>query len=389
MNKGKLQITKNKKGKFQVTLIRFNEKKGKDVPEVFSGVQMKDDIHNGKNVIVERDSENDRRILKIFLDNEDKLLIYSRDEGEVNKKLKKKDGKKGKRNSENKSKSKLKDSYNSSIVMIPNDSKKVLRGIGDVDNFNLKLNKFARHEIEDRKTKFKFFESKNYSIRPNFGEFENSKNIEILHKRQQGQISNLKLKEIKFEGDSQWRIIVGLGHESVYETNISLHHIYGIPYIPASSIKGLVRSTIIIEEFDSDEEAAFKDDGFVQIFGDTDHKGSFVYFDAFPLNIKPENVVVDIMNPHFGKYYNSKVEFPADYLNPVPIPFFALQDVNFLFRVGIHPSKNNIIEGNRDIEVKGKFENELPYDVIKKWLSKSLKEQGIGAKSSVGYGFFN
>ena len=44
-------------------------------------------------------------------------------------------------------------------------------------------------------------------------------------------------------------MVVGLGGESVYETSITLHHIYGIPYIPASSIKGVVRSWIITEVF--------------------------------------------------------------------------------------------------------------------------------------------
>ncbi|MGH8652505.1 MAG: type III-B CRISPR module RAMP protein Cmr6 [Gammaproteobacteria bacterium] len=35
------------------------------------------------------------------------------------------------------------------------------------------------------------------------------------------------------------RLIVGLGGENVLETGISLHHTYGVPIIPGSSLKGL------------------------------------------------------------------------------------------------------------------------------------------------------
>ncbi|MEO0253780.1 MAG: type III-B CRISPR module RAMP protein Cmr6, partial [candidate division WOR-3 bacterium] len=39
----------------------------------------------------------------------------------------------------------------------------------------------------------------------------------------------------------QSRLIVGLGSSHVLETSITLHHIYGVPYIPASALKGVCR----------------------------------------------------------------------------------------------------------------------------------------------------
>ncbi len=52
-------------------------------------------------------------------------------------------------------------------------------------------------------------------------------------------------------------MIVGLGNESVYDTSMTLHHMYGIPFIPASAIKGVIRSWIIAEMF-GDENASDK-----------------------------------------------------------------------------------------------------------------------------------
>ena len=116
-----------------------------------------------------------------------------------------------------------------------------------------------------------------------------------------------------------WRMAHGLGHENVYETAITLHHIYGIPYIPASSLKGVVRSWIITTAFEKNEvnqidlakaeQRALQDKTFCDIFGCDDksyyqeaRKGQVLFFDAFPLN--PPQIKVDVMNPHYGPYYN-------------------------------------------------------------------------------------
>jgi len=39
-----------------------------------------------------------------------------------------------------------------------------------------------------------------------------------------------------------WRLVVGLGLPSPLETGITLHHLYGIPYLPGSAIKGVTRN---------------------------------------------------------------------------------------------------------------------------------------------------
>ena len=44
------------------------------------------------------------------------------------------------------------------------------------------------------------------------------------------------------EAQVQWRLVVGLGLPSPLETGITLHHLYGIPYLPGSAIKGVTRA---------------------------------------------------------------------------------------------------------------------------------------------------
>ena len=175
---------------------------------------------------------------------------------------------------------------------------------------------------------------------------------------------------------------LGLGHENVYETGITLHHIYGIPYIPASSVKGVVRSWIIQEKFDNNEEKAFADNSdeskmMCDIFGCDEksyykeaRQGSITFFDAFPT--EAPTIEPDIMNPHYPEYYGKDNVPPTDYQNPVPIPFLTVKNTKFQFIIGSKKEPlNNYKIGENTIEI---------------WLKEALTHHGIGAKTAVGYG---
>jgi CRISPR-associated protein Cmr6 len=231
-----------------------------------------------------------------------------------------------------------------------------------------------------------------------------------------------------------WRLIVGLGGESVYETSITLHHIYGIPYIPASSIKGVVRSWIINTVFgDSESEVvpldekkfslvnaefrAFQNAEFCYAFGCpaefdkvifvnrkpktknvkgkdvyiskkqktnlaqrweknnkmfTGHIGKLIFLDAFPTT-EPK-IGVDIMNTHYPDYYSGDKP-PTDTQNPIPIMFLTVAKTNFQFIIGT--KENSLL----DYKINGRS--------IDEWLKEALSVHGIGAKTAVGYGRMN
>lgn len=221
------------------------------------------------------------------------------------------------------------------------------------------------------------------------------------------------------------RLAIGLGNESIYETGISFHPIYGIPYIPASSIKGVVRNYFLDRYFqltdkeitenneraDKDkitpEKKAFQDAGFCFLFGaDKDsitgaRQGAIVFMDSFPdenLNIEP-----DIVNPHYKDYYDD-IEGktpPGDWMNPVPIIFLtatgAIFEVTILGKkykdMPLHNIRYKTIdEQGRPLEKTiGEntwIENGQPIQIMLDHLKIALKENGIGAKTAVDYGKF-
>lgn len=331
-----------------------------------------------------------------------------------------------------------------SKALLPEDSATVLLdNEWRIDNFNLRLNKLARFEESEKdvsKSKFQFFKSAykdtlGYTAKAYFSDAL----VNEVHK------NNLSAAKAFFANDdyvvrnlvTNWRMVMGLGGGSVYETSITLHHIYGIPYIPASSIKGVVRSYIINEYFGNPEIGlvpsceidfplvnveyrAYQNEAFCYLFGcpaDVEkvifennkpktkivkskevfctekkktklaeifeaqekkfsgHIGIITFFDAFPTT----NPVVepDIMNPHYGDYYgdsdNKKGIAPTDTQNPVPIIFLTVKNTSFQFIIGSKKAELN----------KYTLDNKT----ISQWLTEALTNHGIGAKTAVGYGY--
>lgn len=287
------------------------------------------------------------------------------------------------------------DSYVLSKTCLPKNTKRTL--LDDADNFHLKLNKLAQ---PDQEGKFKFYETNKgkliRKIKPNFGNFNFAQNCQKHLDLAKGLCTQVAQHSLSID----WRLVVGLGQASVYETSMTLHHIYGIPYIPASSVKGVVRSWVIRSEFlnkvtdkerkeseDPAEDLALKDKTFCAIFGcneDSVYKearqGNIVFFDAFPC--AEPTLEVDIMNPHYGDYYsdNHAKTPPADYLSPVPIHFLTVgrqaahskEALKFQFVLGIRQNSS---------------EDQDPLTKATEWLQQALTQQGIGAKTAVGYGY--
>jgi len=166
----------------------------------------------------------------------------------------------------------------------------------------------------------------------------------------------------EFTAKTSSRMVVGLGGASVLETNMTFHR-YGFPYIPASAVKGILASYLKEEGWKEDEER------YREIFGSQNEKGKVIFLDALP--VEYPTLDLDIMNPHFGKYYDDGKTPPADYLTPVPIPFLTVaQGSEFKF---IFLSKKNVLSKSGGPQAMEGF------------LKKAI-ERGVGAKTAVGYG---
>src|SRR6266702_7738916 len=176
-----------------------------------------------------------------------------------------------------------------------------------------------------------------------------------------------------FDVSLDWRIVIGLGGESVLETDITLHHLYGIPFIPGSALKGLTRA-YVTGEIDEHKSKRIDDDDEIvnRIFGTQKGAGTVLFFDAMPLNGEVQ-FVVDIMNPHYPDYYGG-TKPPTNDQSPIPVTFLTVTDTTFTFALA--PRNSNDPEHKADVEK------------VKGWLREALQKYGVGGKTSAGYGYF-
>ncbi|MBE3560239.1 MAG: type III-B CRISPR module RAMP protein Cmr6 [Ktedonobacteraceae bacterium] len=198
------------------------------------------------------------------------------------------------------------------------------------------------------------------------------------------------LKATTFQAELDWRMVVGLGGETVLETDITLHHLYGIPYIPGSALKGLTRAYVAGEEkayfipsgkSESERKPSLKEEtdheDLQRIFGSQKQAGTVIFFDALPLNGKA-TFALDIMNPHYPDYYrslsSSTPEAPTNDQSPNPIPFLTVTDTVFTFALA--PRNSASQQHKNDVQL------------VTGWLRQALQDYGIGGKTSAGYGYF-
>jgi CRISPR-associated RAMP protein, Cmr6 family len=228
----------------------------------------------------------------------------------------------------------------------------------------------------------------------------------------------------KFRLKTAYRLVIGAGYPSFIENGFLFHHVYGIPYIPGETLKGLARTVFILSVADAikgkfdpskieevlseeaEEEISEEAKGilhqipdriniildnytienpvetFRKIFGSKERRGQVIFFDAYPVDFNPsEHFEADIMNPHYGEYYQSQSEkeAPADWLSPNPIHFLALKGgIVFEFNLGLAP-----LEPMEDNEEK------LLLATARKLLEVGLKNFGVGNKKRKGYGWFS
>ena len=190
-----------------------------------------------------------------------------------------------------------------------------------------------------------------------------------------------------------WHLVTGLGIEHPTENGFSWHRTLGTPYLPGSSVKGLVRGWI---EWNGAEHTYY---GRIEDwFGSPDkdpqtwpesyasRAGWFIFFDSLPTG--PVTLAADVMTPHMGQWYENGGEIaarngapdpevvPADWHSPNPIIFLVVKEAVFQFGVAIRE--------NLPAEARQSAESEL--DDVMKVLSEALQWAGAGAKTAAGYG---
>lgn len=176
-------------------------------------------------------------------------------------------------------------------------------------------------------------------------------------------------------------LVIGHGGESVLETGLLLHPIYGVPYLPGTALKGVAShyAHCVLGEIYQELKQGGSD--YNTLFGTNESAGIIQFHDALimPESVK-ESLKVDVMTPHHLDYNSTKLDkmnksssvpAPRDDDSPTPIHFLTV--VNGRYQLLLTTKKN------------GQEETEW-LELAKTILLGALKHEGIGAKTNAGYG---
>ncbi|MCI0708624.1 MAG: type III-B CRISPR module RAMP protein Cmr6 [Chloroflexi bacterium] len=211
----------------------------------------------------------------------------------------------------------------------------------------------------------------------------------------------------RFTMVSRSRMIVGLGGKGALEFGITLHPVTGLPYIPGSALKGLcrnyalyyiaeqsgisldpaqVKNTSEVANQLDEQLTGIKDYRlkvhpeyaalYRNLFGTQAEAGQCVFYDAVISRVPESLFAVEVMTPHFRKYYESGgKDAPHDADEPKSITYIAVNaGIAFRFAIGLRHnaslSRESILGDARSL------------------LMEALQLMGIGAKTAAGYGVF-
>jgi CRISPR-associated protein Cmr6 len=210
--------------------------------------------------------------------------------------------------------------------------------------------------------------------------------LEKFHERQTACLesySELGAGILEISARSATPLLTGIGESTPTEVGMVFHRNMGIPFIPASSIKGAVRYAYCVNFAQDHPEKVHQGmleesdvSGLKELFGSSDSKkafrGGFAFMDCCADQVP--TLGMDIMNPHFGKYYqNNHNHGPVEIESPIPIKFLVVKKgLTYRFRgFFLNP------------EAKA-FKKSLVHA-----METALTLLGIGAKTAVGYGRFD
>lgn len=179
-----------------------------------------------------------------------------------------------------------------------------------------------------------------------------------------------RLRFLAFERKIETRLFIGLAGGGMLETGCAVSHSYGMPYLPGSSIKGVVNAFVRASAFGREQGRVCD-----ALFGcePTEYEpeglaGAITFHDAWWVpDLDPPPFAEEVVTTHHLDYYGTEGATQAtDLDSPVPNAQLAVRG-KFLF----------VLEGPIGW---------LP--LVKEMLTTALTQAGIGAKTRSGYGCF-
>lgn len=167
------------------------------------------------------------------------------------------------------------------------------------------------------------------------------------------------------------RFVTGTGIDNPLENGFVWHHTLGVPYLPASGLKGALRS--YLKQWSDPKKSSENSALASRLLGDMSAKtaGGAILFDMLPTaNLR---LSADVMTPHYDEWY-AEGKPPGDWISPNPIPFLVVE-AGSRFEIGIAPRDRKAVD---------------PEDMkaLRPLIGETLEWIGLGAKTAVGYGRF-
>ncbi len=208
--------------------------------------------------------------------------------------------------------------------------------------------------------------------------------MEALNARQAAMLSDLPREAVlSLSAQSTAPFTTGLGNEHPLENGFAFLWPYGLPYLPGSGVKGVLRQAAReLAKGTWGDTRGWDEAAITALFGSEDsseaRRGAIAFYDVIP-HIRGNALQVEVMTPHQGHYYQG-TEPPHDSGQPVPIYYLTVPPGSaFTFHVVCHlPFLRRVAPALADgaqwqALLRAAFEHAFD------WL-------GFGAKTAVGYG---
>lgn len=204
--------------------------------------------------------------------------------------------------------------------------------------------------------------------------------IKEVTSRQRDLVKSLGGKVFAYKNVS--RFVSGMGLAHPLENGLTWHPTLGVPYLPGSSLKGVLRSWelsengAVIEGSSLNEKGGSKErlkmsPAGLRAFGAQAAIGQLLFFDMLPLG--KVNLVREIMTPHYGGYYQDK-QIPGDWESPVPIQYLAIEE-GCEWQIAVAFQR-------RDKSIDESF-----WEALDDLIAEALV-WGAGGKTAIGFGSF-
>lgn len=218
------------------------------------------------------------------------------------------------------------------------------------------------------------------------------KNMAALLSRQKIAFETLPATEsLALDALSTAPFTTGLGNEHPLENGFAFLNPYGLPYLPGSGIKGVLRQAAReLASGDWGETLGWNNVTIDALFGKEDsnnaQRGALMFWDVIP-QIAGDSLAVEIMTPHQSHYYQSKrdrksgdSDTPHDSGQPTPISFLTVRPKSrFVFHVQCDLAFLNRI-------APALAGNDLWKSLLTAAFEHAFQWLGFGAKTAVGYG---